>query len=415
MKKKSLFIIILIITIFLSLTILKQLYEKVEKNTLTRGAKKTMAEYIKLPDFLEPVIIPIRYEDDEDNPIRIFSVPFKNSVGTFDLENASTVIEFNDKDVERNIIMKLPDDFPIGGEDYFGYQPISNHEVYYWGLKLMDIFSFDKKLDVGFGIETYGEDYQNVFPLDPLKYRFLCKMDDGITRLKIIELHQPVYPGDEKGYGNYTTVAKIDYEQDVIITGGTDSWINKNTIFTHAPEKREMYSYDFNLKEVEHPICSYINEKKVWVRGFAIHPKLPFAVFGTTLENPNTHKDYHLYFIFRWEFQDKDKRLIPFPLQNIIFPEQDSIYHFLYNFQFSPDGKWLLIKDLYGGNYQNPEMFVFPVEESNPAFIGKPIRLGKAFRQETKKVSSCWIADPCSYVVCDGMLLYKWELPIKKQ
>jgi len=416
MKKRN--IIILILTL-ISIFTANHIYNRVKSNTLTKGAKKTMAEYIKLPDFLEPVIVPVRYEDVEYNPIRVFSVPFKNSVGTFDLDKSATVIEFKGKDIEKKVIMHLPDDFPIGGEDYFGYQPISNHEVYYWGLNLMDVFSFNKKLDVGFGIETYGEDYQNVFPLDPFKYRFLCKMDDGITRLKIIELHQPIYPGDEHGYGNYTTVAKIDFERDQIITGGTDSWINRNTIFIHCVDKSKLFAYDYNLKEVEHPLAAYITEKKVDVSAFAIHPTLPFAVFNTSIEDTVSGAYTTLNFIFRWEHQEKDKRLIPFPLQNIIYPEQESIHHSLDDFQFSPDGKWFLFKDYYNpsdtiSDVDNPALFAYPVEENNPFFIGKPIRLGKAFREETKKVSSCWIADPCSYVVCDGMLLYKWELPVRK-
>lgn len=42
--------------------------------------------------------------------------------------------------------------------------------------------------------------------------------------------------------------------------------------------------------------------------------------------------------------------------------------------------------------------------------IGKPQMLGKVMRENAYPTSTAWIKEPLSFVVSDGLVLYKWEL-----
>jgi hypothetical protein len=82
---------------------------------------------------------------------------------------------------------------------------------------------------------------------------------------------------------------------------------------------------------------------------------------------------------------------------------------FFSDIKFSPDGNWLIIHNgTYGSD--NPEIIAFPIQKDNPMYLGKPVFLGKVLREGAKLLSSAWIEDPMTYVICDGKLLYSWEL-----
>jgi len=83
------------------------------------------------------------------------------------------------------------------------------------------------------------------------------------------------------------------------------------------------------------------------------------------------------------------------------------------DFQFSPDGKWLVFRDNSERVLQsmpNPTFVAMPVDVSMPMFLGKPKVLGKVMRENGRPTSTAWIAKPLSFVVSDGKVLYKWEL-----
>ena len=56
-----------------------------------------------------------------------------------------------------------------------------------------------------------------------------------------------------------------------------------------------------------------------------------------------------------------------------------------------------------------PRFFV-PIDEKSPSCFGEPLYFGKVLREDAKPATTAWINDPLSFVVCDGAVLYKWEL-----
>jgi hypothetical protein len=83
------------------------------------------------------------------------------------------------------------------------------------------------------------------------------------------------------------------------------------------------------------------------------------------------------------------------------------------DFQFSPDGKWLVFRDdseMILQSIANPTFVAMPVDANNPMFLGKPRILGKVMRENARPTSTAWITKPLSFVVSDGKVLYKWEL-----
>ena len=61
---------------------------------------------------------------------------------------------------------------------------------------------------------------------------------------------------------------------------------------------------------------------------------------------------------------------------------------------------------------ENPIFISIPVSKESPNFLGNPLYLGKVLREGIMmEAKGCaWIKDPTSFVVTDGLVLYKWEL-----
>ena len=62
---------------------------------------------------------------------------------------------------------------------------------------------------------------------------------------------------------------------------------------------------------------------------------------------------------------------------------------------------------------RNPTFISIPVDAKNPYFLGEPLFLGKVLRDRgefTKAKGNVQVDKPTSFVVTDGLVLYKWEL-----
>lgn len=368
---------------------------------------------------IEPKIAPIDPGNEHgEYRTNVFAVPFKNAVGTLDLHNSISLIRFDDEGVKIDQLKKYdPSKFPYDSHDEFGSIPLSNHEIFYWSIKDLIILNFEKNDNVGIGSKGYSDDFEYITLLDRDQSVFLCKIDAGHKIYRLIQPELPLnYSNDSinKGYVARKIIAEKQFEQGQIIVGGTDSWINNKTIFVYETPKKTMMAFNDSLKQVQHPLVDVINKSNLKLLGFAVHPKLPFAVAMNSIDNPITGKSTWFYFLIRWQLDDEKARIIPFLLPLMKSIGADTTKLFLFDFQFSPDGKWLLIKD-GTKNFDNPDLFVYPIDEKDPLYLGQPWYLGHAFREGAKQQSACWIADPCSYVVSDGMCVYKWEMPTTKQ
>lgn len=367
---------------------------------------------------IQPQIAAIDPKNEHgDFRTNVFMVPFQNAVGTFDLHNSFSLIKFEDKDVKVEQMMKYdPDKFPYDAHDKFGFLPVTVDEIYYWANKGLNIFNFKEQKGLVY-LCHLNEDYVNVTLLNSEKNVFFAKMDVGAVKYKIIKLASPLDYNlglTNGGHGAYDVLAEKLFPHEQPVIGGTDFWIQNKTIFVFDTKSISMLAFNDSLAPVQHPLASLINSKKINVFEFAVHPKLPFAVAMNSIDDPVTSKSTYLYVLIRWQLDDEKARITPFPLPLIKTIGADTTKLFLFDYQFSPDGKWLLIKD-GTKNFDNPDLFVYPIDEKDPLYLGQPWYLGHAFREGAKQQSSCWIVDPCSYVVSDGMCVYKWEMPTTKQ
>ena len=84
----------------------------------------------------------------------------------------------------------------------------------------------------------------------------------------------------------------------------------------------------------------------------------------------------------------------------------------MFRFEFSPDGDWLVFRDNSERtrSVTNPIFVAMPVDGSKQLPLGKPHILGKVLRENAYPTSTAWIKKPESFVVCDGQVVYKWEL-----
>ncbi len=80
------------------------------------------------------------------------------------------------------------------------------------------------------------------------------------------------------------------------------------------------------------------------------------------------------------------------------------------DFEFSPDGKWCVFRD-YTGNGRNTVFVAVPVSEKNPVHLGKPVKLGNAMRPDAiEPTGTAWTTHPTAFVMCDGLVIYRWNL-----
>jgi hypothetical protein len=160
--------------------------------------------------------------------------------------------------------------------------------------------------------------------------------------------------------------------------------------------------------------------------GCSIHPTLPMGLIGAAYESKTeaAHDEntdtYHSLWLLRWNHPNKEKRAIPifnhllsiYPFlkpRQIYLPDANIVPHTFTFCEFSADGSWMVFAD--GTESQdNPMFYAFPVDEKYPLFIGKPVLLGKAFREDAIMQSTAWLTNKPAFVMSDGEVLYVWDL-----
>ncbi|MFW6352236.1 MAG: hypothetical protein ACOC2E_07590 [Bacteroidota bacterium] len=366
----------------------------------------------------------------------IFAIPARDAIGTIDIDNAISFLEFNDDNkVKINIIKK---DFAeeVSGEFDFSFLPVySNKEIAYGQTRWMIFQNIETKhnrtefiinnLDDLLGKITVIDPQNSVFVVETLKPRGKSGREKGLLLADF----------SDNGF-------KIIKE----ISAGIKSTYNEpwttsdGKLFIYEHKNKQIRVYDKKGNPANHPIRNIFakNRSKFRrVKEMVFHPELPFAVIVELGDVPDVEdfrkqrnnglisidqydsltdpmydeRDRHAIWLLRWDTPDSSKQLIPLmSLAGNLIPSIDEVKQ-CSDFQFSPDGKWLVFRD-ETEDRRNPVFISIPVSDQNPFFFGKPLYLGKVLREgflmEAK--GTAWIHEPTSFVVTDGLVLYKWEL-----
>ncbi|MBN1577402.1 MAG: hypothetical protein JW913_12665 [Chitinispirillaceae bacterium] len=356
--------------------------------------------YGRSPD-LWPVMVGMK--NDLTN---IFSVPVDNAVGTNSINNAITLLRFNGDQIEYDEVRK---DFinGVGCGDKYYPGIFSDRWIGYTQTRGFLLFNLkDKSFSDNIII---GPSYEWITDAaftggGPLQFMFQVCRSDEKRFLRIFDfeengkfhLHSELQAGPHK-------------------VGYIEPWAVQNkTVFIYNNDSIRITAYDMNFKPVQHPFCEVFNTIKSFRRldQLVLHPHLPIAVcVEITREGRGAYKAW----LINWKHTDHEKRVIELLGQDIsMFSEWRELKGLKCSgFQFSPDGKWLVFRDdseMVLQSIENPTFVAMPVDGARQMPLGRPKVLGRVMREHAQPTSTAWIAKPLSFVVSDGLVLYKWEL-----
>ncbi|MBN1603015.1 MAG: hypothetical protein JW915_15505 [Chitinispirillaceae bacterium] len=369
---------------------------------------------------------------------KIFPVPGSNRVGTLEYDNGFTLIEFKEEELNYDLVVKDYEE-EVYGDFKFSFAPVYSEDELIYGqnsrfhcinLKKRSIHTFDL-----FGnIIKYTGEYFYRIQYTGTDSVFLCEKGEPNTTnlLKNIKVIKFGKTSSEQG-NIFAGVNDITYSQP---------WqLSQNVIFTYDSAANKLLCHTVELKPTIHPFAEIFNRNNRNFRKlkeFLIHPTLPFGivveigkdwdsekidaipieVFDSLIIPLEKERDRHTFYLLRWDTNDTNKQFVP------IFTEPSSIIAGLHpktysDFQWSPDGKWLVFRDetQYEEwqddtpiSQENPVFIALPIKSDNSLYIGEPLYLGKVMRENATPESSAWVQKPVSFVVSDGLVLYKWDL-----
>jgi hypothetical protein len=394
---------ILCISLFLLLGFLRGC----SRNTLSKKdiesmKAKYLLEYGK-PPALWPVMVGLKEECD------IFSVPEEDAVATNCLNNAITLLRFDKDKIKYDEVRR---DFidGVGSGDKFYPGIFSDQWIGYTQTRGFLLFNLKKKSFADHIPIKSGDDFfTDVKTYDGIKLQFLFQVchpyfDEGKRFLKLIEFD---------GKGGFKQISEI--EAGTHKGGCIEPWaIQNKTIFVYNNDSTRITAYDINFGPISHPFCDLFNNLKDFRRlgQITIHPSFPIAVLVEI--NKEDQGNYKVW-LARWQHPDPDQRFIELLGQHIsMFSTWRNLKELICSqFEFSPDGKWLVFRDdseMVLQSIANPTFVAMPVDGSREMPLGNPKILGKVMRDYAWPTSTAWITKPVSFVACDGKIVYKWEL-----
>jgi hypothetical protein len=398
---------------------------------------KTMSD-IKLLDYGDyDAMLPLVTYNAGNYMRYVFAVPENNMVGTNELDNAIKLLEFKDDGkLEQHIVKK---DFMemVTGPFEFRFLPVwSDKEIAYSqskGFLLVNIS--DKKVEMHtISPGMYAGDIENLTILDKSNKTFVFEIDKPYAKVQGFKKLLQVIRFEN---GAFNVLA--EHPAGIKTGSYTEPWfVYQKKIFIYKDSTTELEVFDEYFKPTTHPLAEAFNQNRKTFRRLqeiVVHPSLPFALIiemgkdqdPTSLEMlPPEQKVKALtllyeensrrtLFLFRWQHEDKKQRFIPLLAMNSsVWNTYNPIDNYS-GFHFSPDGKWCVFRD-YTGNYKNPVFVAIPINEKNPLLLGKPLKLGNAVRSDAiGPTGTAWTTNPTAFVMCDGMLLYHWNLDIYDQ
>ncbi len=129
---------------------------------------------------------------------------------------------------------------------------------------------------------------------------------------------------------------------------------------------------------IHHPLLDVLNTYRDFKDGliWKMHPSFPFAVvMGKTK-----------LWVVTWKNNQTE-------IYAIIYQPR-----FVWDVSFSPDGKWIVIKDIfekYSDSTFKGKYVLMPIDENLPYYLGNPIDLGKAIDDE----EFYWTVNPTAFII----------------
>ncbi len=380
------------------------------------------------------------------DPIRyVFAVPKDNMVGTNELDNAIKLLEFkNNEELEQYTVKK---DFMemVTGPFEFRFLPVwSDKEIAYSqsrGFLLVNIP--DKKVAINTILKGLSGRIENVAVLDGNQRTFVLELNIHAAGLSNYEKLLKVIR-----FENDTFTILAEHPAGIKTSAYTEPWfVYQKKIFIYNDSTTKLEVFDENLKPTAHSLAEVFNRNQVGFRcmqEIAIHPTLPFALIveqgkwptdkqlskfdslppkERNIATDTLYNEAHRLslYLFRWNEADEKNRFVPLLSATGSIWKSYNPENSYSHLTFSPDGKWLVFRDgsMRGDNVnssQNPVFVAVPIDEKLPLMLGKPVKLGNALREDAIEPKSiAWTTKPTAFIMCDGLLLYRWNLDRYKQ
>jgi hypothetical protein len=395
-----------------------------EKHTMSDTVIMDFGDYdVMLPPLTYCAGDEIRY---------VFAVPKNNMVGTNELDNAIKLLEFkSDNDLEQHVIKKNFLEM-VTGPFEFRFLPVwSDKEIAYSQSKGFIIVNIqDRTVEIHtISPGIYTGDIEKLAVLDASSRTFVLEINPHAA-----------------GMGNYEKILKVirfnngaftilsEYFAGIKTPAYTPPWfVYQKNIFVYNDSTTKLEVFDKEFKPVSHPLAEAFNQNSDKFRQLfeiVIHPDLPIAIIVETGKNVDwkyleslpvevfekvsppllEESARRVLYLFQWEREDKNKRFVP-----LISPigsnwKSYNPVNSYDNFCFSPDGKWVVFQD-HSNDSKNPTFVAIPISDKNPLYLGKPVKLGKVIREDAiGPTGTAWTTNPTAFVMCDGMLIYRWNL-----
>jgi hypothetical protein len=367
----------------------------------------------------------------------IFAVPKNNMVGTNELDNAITLLEFEtDKELAQQVVKKNFMEM-VTGPFEFRFLPVwSDREIAYSqskGFLLVNIP--EKKVEIHtISPGMYTGEIGNIAVLDAASRTFVMEINPSAAGIgaykKILKVIR---------FENNEFTVLSEHSAGIKAPDYSEPWfVYEKKIFIYNQSATKLEVYDESFKTTTHPLAeAFNNDNRMFRRmqEIIIHPFLPFALIVEIGKEPDISKfellppdqkikaltpiydeiSRRTLYLFRWPVNDEKQKFLPLiSLAGSIWNTYNPANNYS-NFNFSPDGKWCVFRD-HTGDDQNPVFVAVPIDEKNPLYVGKPVKLGKVLREDASgPKGTAWTTNPTAFVMCDGQLIYRWNLDKYKQ
>jgi hypothetical protein len=333
-----------------------------------------------------PRLKPIEFQLESEIS-NIFSVPFKNTVGTNDLNNAITLLELKDEKV--NYIEKQKDFVDIVSLGEMIYMPLlSKKQIAYTLTRELIVCDIKKSQTNIFTVSDNDDEVISDAGIWNIsKNQYFIDLDRTYFGNDGELINEKLYKICEVDKHSLNKIAEMELG-DKGVMGKCPWMIHDRKLIYYDQDKLNVL--DSGLKPVSHPLVDLYekeNRRIGKIDQLYVHPKYSMGLLVS--ENNGITNIW----CADWEIK---------PAKIVLLTDQLDKIKKAY---FSPAGDWLVLcnhtkKDKY-------EYFIMDINKKYFSYIGPLL----GYLGETESPSSiAWIEKPLSFVVSQEEKLLKWEI-----